>query len=55
MSPRIRPSSVWAATAVGDSKTVKAGLMFGKDWQGKGAGLQYEGKTWIALSIGAGL
>jgi hypothetical protein len=40
--------------AFGDSKTVKAGLLFGRDYQGKGSGFQYENKTWMALSIGAG-
>jgi hypothetical protein len=40
--------------AFGDSKTVKAGLLIGWDFQGKGSGFQYEGKTWLALSIGAG-
>jgi hypothetical protein len=32
----------------------KGGILFGRDWQGKGAGFKYENKTWMALSIGAG-
>jgi hypothetical protein len=34
--------------------TVKAGLMFGRDYQGNPATFPYENKTWMALSIGAG-
>jgi len=33
---------------------LKFGLLVGWDWQGKGTGFAYEGKTWLALSIGAG-
>jgi hypothetical protein len=33
---------------------LKFGLVVGWDWQGKGTGFAYEGKTWLALSIGAG-
>jgi hypothetical protein len=40
--------------AFGDSKTVKAGLMFGRDYQGNASAFAYENKTWMALSIGAG-
>ena len=32
--------------------SVKAGLLFGRDWQGSGSGFKYENKTWMALSIG---
>ncbi len=32
----------------------KFGLVAGWDWQGHGQGFKYEGKTWVALSIGAG-
>jgi hypothetical protein len=31
---------------------VKAGLLFGRDWQGSGSGFKYENKTWMALSVG---
>jgi len=34
--------------------SIKAGLLVGWDWQGSGNNFQYEGKTWVALSIGAG-
>lgn len=34
--------------------TVKAGLMFGRDYQGNPSAFPYENKTWMALSIGAG-
>ena len=40
--------------AFGDSKTVKAGLMFGRDYQGNASAFPYENKWWMALSIGAG-
>jgi len=40
--------------AFGDSKTVKAGLMFGRDYQGNPNSFAYENKWWMALSIGAG-
>lgn len=40
--------------AFGDSKNVKAGLIFGRDYQGNAATFAYENKTWMALSIGAG-
>lgn len=40
--------------AFGDSKTVKAGLMFGRDYQGNASAFAYENKWWMALSIGAG-
>jgi hypothetical protein len=33
--------------------SIKAGLLVGWDWQGSGNNFQYEGKTWVALSIGA--
>jgi hypothetical protein len=33
---------------------VKAGVMFGRDYQGNAAAFPYENKTWMALSIGAG-
>lgn len=33
---------------------MKLGAVVGWDWQGKSAGFKYEGKTWLALSIGAG-
>ena len=46
--------AVGLIAAFGDSKTVKAGLLLGRDYQGKGSGFQYENKTWLALSIGAG-
>lgn len=36
------------------SGVIKAGLLVGWDWQGSGNNFQYEGKTWIALSVGAG-
>jgi hypothetical protein len=32
--------------------SIKAGLLVGWDWQGSGNNFQYEGKTWMALSIG---
>jgi len=32
----------------------KAGVMFGRDYQGNAAAFPYENKTWMALSIGAG-
>lgn len=38
----------------GDSQTFKAGLMFGKDYQGNPSTFPYENKLWMALSIGAG-
>ncbi len=47
-------AAVGFIAAFGDSKTVKAGLLFGRDYQGHGSGFQYENKTWMALSIGAG-
>jgi len=31
---------------------IKAGLLVGWDWQGSGSNFQYEGKTWLAISIG---
>jgi hypothetical protein len=34
--------------------TTKAGLMFGRDYQGNASAFPYENKTWMALSIGAG-
>jgi hypothetical protein len=33
---------------------VKAGLMVGRDYQGNASQFQYENKTWLAASIGAG-
>ena len=33
---------------------LKFGLVVGWDWQGRGQNFKYEGKTWLALSIGAG-
>jgi len=33
---------------------LKFGLVVGWDWQGRGTGFAYEGKTCVALSIGAG-
>jgi hypothetical protein len=33
---------------------LKFGLVVGWDWQGHGQNFKYEGKTWLALSIGAG-
>lgn len=35
------------------SGVIKAGFLVGWDWQGSGNNFQYEGKTWIALSVGA--
>jgi hypothetical protein len=46
--------AVGVVAAFGDSKTVKAGLLFWRDYQGKDSGFKYENKTWMALSIGAG-
>jgi hypothetical protein len=40
--------------AFGQSNTLKAGLMFGRDYQGNASTFAYENKTWMALSIGAG-
>jgi hypothetical protein len=47
-------AAVGFIVAFGDSGTVKAGLMFGRDYQGNAAAFPYENKTWMALSIGAG-
>jgi len=46
-------AAVGFIAAFGDG-TVKAGLMFGRDYQGNAAAFPYENKTWMALSIGAG-
>ena len=32
--------------------SIKAGLLFGRDWEGSGSGFKYENKTWMALSVG---
>jgi hypothetical protein len=34
--------------------TFKGGILTGKDWAGSGAGYKYEGRTWLALTLGAG-
>jgi hypothetical protein len=34
--------------------SIKAGVVFGRDWEGTGSGFKYENKTWMALSVGAG-
>lgn len=41
--------------AFGDSKNFKVGFMFGRDYQGKDSGFQYENKNWLALSVGVGI
>lgn len=41
----------WVATFGG---TFKAGLMFGRDYQGKSGNFPYENKWWMGLSLGAG-
>jgi hypothetical protein len=44
--------------AVGEMATLggafKAGVLVGWDWQGSNSGFKYEGKTWVAISVGAG-
>jgi hypothetical protein len=60
-TPSTKPSSTSSAVtytaATGVVATfggsIKAGLLVGWDWQGSGNNFQYEGKTWVALSIGA--
>ena len=32
--------------------SIKAGILFGRDWEGSGSGFKYENKTWMALSVG---
>jgi hypothetical protein len=32
----------------------KGGVLFGKDWAGSGSGFKYDGRTWMALTLGAG-
>ena len=44
--------------AIGEIATLggsfKAGILVGKDWQGRDAGFKYEGGTWIAVTLGVG-
>lgn len=47
-------AAVGLVASFGDSQTFKAGVMFGRDYQGNAAAFPYENKTWMALSIGAG-
>jgi hypothetical protein len=35
-------------------KSIKAGVVAGRDYQSNAAGFKYENKTWLALSVGAG-
>lgn len=34
------------------TKGVQLGLIFGRDWLGKGANYRYEGKPWLAFEVG---
>ncbi|HWZ63632.1 MAG TPA: hypothetical protein VNX02_11460 [Steroidobacteraceae bacterium] len=44
--------------ALGEMATLggsfKAGVLVGRDYQGANTGFKYEGKTWVAVSVGAG-
>jgi hypothetical protein len=35
-------------------KSIKAGLLIGRDYKGGGSGFKYENGTWMALSVGTG-